>query len=177
MDASQGSDASVMLDDSNGMANQSIERQAIPNKTLKGFNYIDKIKELLESECPGVVSCVDILVLATHDAIALCGGPYYPILIGRRDKIHSYFSEALAEIPRLDSNISQTFICLLNVDLMRGRLLLFWVFLHFLIFLKFSDWCYLFVLSFLLVHFLPSSLLFFLPRERGQLGRIGCEDA
>ncbi|KAI3466316.1 hypothetical protein Pfo_022979 [Paulownia fortunei] len=103
-----GCDASVMLDDSNGMANQSTERQAIPNKTLKGFNYIDKIKELLESECPGVVSCADILVLATRDAIALSGGPYYPTLTGRRDSIQSYFSKALAEIPRPDSNISQT---------------------------------------------------------------------
>lgn len=60
-----------MLDDSNGMANHSIERQAVPNQTLKGFNYIDQIKEVLENKCPGVVSCADILALATRDGIVL----------------------------------------------------------------------------------------------------------
>ncbi|GFP92754.1 putative peroxidase 48 [Phtheirospermum japonicum] len=105
----QGCDASVMLNDTKGMANnQSTERQAAPNLTLKGFNYVDIIKELLESECPGVVSCADILVLATRDALVLTGGPYYPVSTGRKDSTRSYPSEALAEIPTPDSNISQT---------------------------------------------------------------------
>lgn len=60
-----------MLDDSNGNSNKSIERQAIPNKTLKGFDKIDRIKEELEKACPGVVSCADILVLATMDSIRM----------------------------------------------------------------------------------------------------------
>ncbi|KAL6542996.1 hypothetical protein OROHE_010516 [Orobanche hederae] len=98
-----GCDASVLLlDDMN-----STERHAGPNTSLKGFDYIDEIKELLESECPGVVSCADILVLATRDAIVLSGGPYYPVLTGRKDSTRSYSNEAVAEIPKPESNISE----------------------------------------------------------------------
>jgi hypothetical protein len=59
------------LDDSNGDKNSSIERQAIPNKTLKGFDKIDLIKEELEKACPGVVSCADTVSIATRDGIVL----------------------------------------------------------------------------------------------------------
>ena len=67
----QGCDASVFLDDSNGNKNHSVERQATPNKTLRGINEIDMIKEELENACPGVVSCADTLALATRDAVVL----------------------------------------------------------------------------------------------------------
>ena len=69
--------ASVLLDDSFGNQSQSIERQAIPNKTLKGFDVIEFIKEELERVCPGVVSCADILSLATRDGIFLVRSYYY----------------------------------------------------------------------------------------------------
>lgn len=59
------------MDDSNGDKNRSIERQAIPNKTLKGFDQIDLIKEELEKACPGVVSCADTVSIATRDGIVL----------------------------------------------------------------------------------------------------------
>jgi hypothetical protein len=36
------------------------------------------------------------------------GGPFYPVLTGRRDSSHSYYVEALAEIPRPDDNVTQT---------------------------------------------------------------------
>ncbi|XP_015870149.3 putative Peroxidase 48 [Ziziphus jujuba] len=104
----QGCDASVLLDDSFGNKSQRIEKQAIPNKTLKGFDKVDHIKEELEKVCPGVVSCADILSLATRDGIVLAGGPFYPVFTGRRDSVRSYYSEALAEIPRPDDNITQT---------------------------------------------------------------------
>ncbi|KAL4598201.1 hypothetical protein ACB092_11G043300 [Castanea dentata] len=83
-------------------------RQAIPNQTLRGFDKIDSVKEEFEKACPGVVSCADIVSIATRDGIMLAGGPFYPVLTGRRDSIHSYFNEALAAIPRPDDNIKQT---------------------------------------------------------------------
>ncbi|KAM1032275.1 hypothetical protein ACFX13_036726 [Malus domestica] len=104
----QGCDASVLLDDSNGNKNHSIEKQAVPNKTLKGFDNVDLIKEVLENVCPGVVSCADILALATRDGIVLADGPFYPVFTGRRDSTMSYHDEALAEIPKPDDNITQT---------------------------------------------------------------------
>ncbi|PHU26958.1 hypothetical protein BC332_05290 [Capsicum chinense] len=99
-----GCDASVLLVGMNG----TVERDAIPNKTLKGFDFIDMIKDEIEEACPGVVSCSDILVLATRDGIVLAGGPYYPVLTGRRDNNESFFDMANAEIPRPNGNISET---------------------------------------------------------------------
>ncbi|KAM1234725.1 hypothetical protein ACFX2J_004275 [Malus domestica] len=104
----KGCDASVLLDDSNGNKNRSIEKQAVPNKSLKGFDKIDQIKEVLENVCPGVVSCADILALATRDGIVLADGPFYPVFTGRRDSTRSYPDEAMAEIPKPDDNITQT---------------------------------------------------------------------
>ena len=63
----QGCDGSVLL---NSTATTTAEKDAIPNLTLSGFDVIDAIKEKVESECPGVVSCADILALAARDAIS-----------------------------------------------------------------------------------------------------------
>ncbi|OIT37656.1 putative peroxidase 48 [Nicotiana attenuata] len=102
----KGCDASVLLADSS--KNETVEREAIPNRTLKGFNFIDMIKDEIEEACSGVVSCSDILVLATRDGVVLAGGPYYPVLTGRRDSKESLFDVAMAEIPRPNGNISET---------------------------------------------------------------------
>ena len=67
----QGCNASVLLDDSNSDKNHSIEGQAIPILTLRGFDKIDSIKEELEKAYPGVVSCADIVSIATRNGIML----------------------------------------------------------------------------------------------------------
>lgn len=36
---------------------------------MRNFRYIETIKEAVERECPGVVSCADILVLSARDGI------------------------------------------------------------------------------------------------------------
>lgn len=63
----KGCDASVLLDSVEGMTS---EKQAGPNlNSLRGFEVIDKIKYLLEEECPLTVSCADILTMAARDAV------------------------------------------------------------------------------------------------------------
>lgn len=56
----QGCDASVLIDAPGS------ERSASANLGLQGFEVIDAAKEVVEKQCPGVVSCADILALATQ---------------------------------------------------------------------------------------------------------------
>ncbi|XP_061365166.1 probable peroxidase 26 [Gastrolobium bilobum] len=79
-----GCDASVLLDEGSNP-----EKKAPQNRGLGGFVVIDKIKVVLESRCPGIVSCADILHLATRDAVHLAGAPSYPVFTGRKDGMKS----------------------------------------------------------------------------------------
>ncbi|KAL2929582.1 Peroxidase 25 [Bienertia sinuspersici] len=85
----QGCDASVLI------LGPSSERTAFTNIGLKGFEVIDDAKAKLESSCPGVVSCADILALATRDAVDLSGGPSWGVPLGRLDGKRSLASDAL----------------------------------------------------------------------------------
>ncbi|XP_006656386.1 peroxidase 3-like [Oryza brachyantha] len=99
----RGCDASVLL---NGTDGAEAERDAAPNLTLRGFAFIDRIKSILEHECPGVVSCADILALATRDAISVVGGPFWRVPTGRRDGTVSIKQEALDQIPAPTMNFT-----------------------------------------------------------------------
>lgn len=64
----QGCDGSVLLNSAKGSQS---EKEASANRNLAGFEVVEDIKEEIEKECPDVVSCADILALATRDAVSL----------------------------------------------------------------------------------------------------------
>ncbi|KAK9118769.1 hypothetical protein Scep_016862 [Stephania cephalantha] len=79
----QGCDGSVLLDDTFTLQG---EKKASTNvNSIRGFSLVDRIKNKLESECPGVVSCADLLAIAARDAVVLVGGPYWHVPVGRKD--------------------------------------------------------------------------------------------
>ncbi|KAM3301504.1 peroxidase 3 [Capsicum chacoense] len=101
----RGCDASVLLNSTPSTKNQT-EKVAVPNQTLRGFSFIDGVKKAVEAECPGVVSCADIVALVARDSVVVTGGPYWNVPTGRRDGRESNASEALANIPPPTSNFS-----------------------------------------------------------------------
>ncbi|ONK72002.1 uncharacterized protein A4U43_C04F14630 [Asparagus officinalis] len=74
-----GCDASLLLD------GESSEKTAPPNLSVRGYDIIDEVKTVLEKACPRIVSCADIIIAATRDAIAFAGGSRYKVQMGRRD--------------------------------------------------------------------------------------------
>lgn len=65
--ALQGCDGSVLLDDTTTFIG---EKTAPPNNnSIRGFDVVDSIKSQVESLCPQVVSCADILAVAARDAV------------------------------------------------------------------------------------------------------------
>ncbi|XP_057720782.1 peroxidase 55-like [Arachis stenosperma] len=101
----QGCDASVMIASPNGDA----EKDASENLSLAGdgFDTVIKAKAAVEASCPGVVSCADILALATRDVIGLLGGPSYRVELGRRDGLVSKASSVDSNLPKASFNLNQ----------------------------------------------------------------------
>ncbi|KAK3442844.1 hypothetical protein EUGRSUZ_B03091, partial [Eucalyptus grandis] len=98
----QGCDGSVLLDDTITLQG---EKKAPPSiNSLGGFRIVDRIKNMLESECPGVVSCADILTVAARDATLLVGGPYWDVPLGRKDSRTAGYELASA-IPTADESL------------------------------------------------------------------------
>ncbi|KAK9001326.1 hypothetical protein V6N11_083112 [Hibiscus sabdariffa] len=58
------------------------------------LQVIDDAKNQLESACPGVVSCADILALAARDSVVVTGGATWVVPTGRRDGTVSQASDA-----------------------------------------------------------------------------------
>ncbi|GAB4842943.1 Probable peroxidase 61 [Ancistrocladus abbreviatus] len=87
-----GCDGSILLDGPDS------EKTAPQNAGLGGFVVIDKIKEVLEKRCPGVVSCADILNLATRDAVHLVCSLSFPFSVfwfvrtTSKDNVNSLFT-------------------------------------------------------------------------------------
>ncbi|CAN6305494.1 unnamed protein product [Urochloa humidicola] len=74
-----GCDGSILLDGSDG------EKFAQPNlNSVREYEVIDAIKADLESLCPEVVSCADIVALAASYGVLFSRGPYWDVLLGRK---------------------------------------------------------------------------------------------
>ncbi|KAJ8760094.1 hypothetical protein K2173_010950 [Erythroxylum novogranatense] len=89
-----GCDASILLD--NTATIESEKEAAANNNSARGFDVVDTMKRRLESACPGVVSCADILTIAAERSVFLSGGPSWTNLLGRRDSRNA--SRALANL-------------------------------------------------------------------------------
>ncbi|WOK94939.1 hypothetical protein Cni_G03644 [Canna indica] len=89
----KGCDASILLE------GRGSEKTANPNLSVRGYDLVDQVKSALESKCPGVVSCADIIVIATRDAAG--GGKQYTYTVqtGRRDGTVSLASDAVRNLP------------------------------------------------------------------------------
>ncbi|XP_024025072.1 peroxidase 27 [Morus notabilis] len=98
----RGCEGSVLLNSPTGQA----EKNAAPNSGLRGFQIIDKVKTALEKECPGVVSCADILAIVARDSVVAMSGPYWEVETGRRDGRVSNITEALQNLLSPLSNIT-----------------------------------------------------------------------
>ncbi|KAE8659843.1 Peroxidase 66 [Hibiscus syriacus] len=99
----RGCDGSVLLD---SKGKNKAEKDGEPNRPLHAFDVIDNAKKMLEVECPGVVSCADILAMAAKDAVVLTGGPYWEVPNGRKDGRISLASDT-GRLPTPGFNISQ----------------------------------------------------------------------
>lgn len=102
----EGCDASVLV--SSTPFNKA-ERDADMNLSLPGdgFDVVVRAKTALELACPGVVSCADILAVATRDLVTMVGGPFYKVPLGRRDGLVSRANRVEGNLPRPTMSISQ----------------------------------------------------------------------
>ncbi|XP_058110568.1 peroxidase P7-like [Magnolia sinica] len=99
-----GCDGSILLDDTSSFTG---EKNAAPNRnSVRGFNVVDNIKSAVESRCPGVVSCADILAIAARDSVVTLGGPSWNVKVGRRDARTASQAAANSNIPPPTSNLN-----------------------------------------------------------------------
>ncbi|NP_001284470.1 peroxidase 2-like precursor [Cucumis melo] len=94
-----GCDGSVLLEDAPGIVS---ELNSPGNQGIQGLEIVDAIKADVEKECPGIVSCADILAQASKDSVDVQGGPSWRVLYGRRDS-------RIANKTGADSNLASPF--------------------------------------------------------------------
>ncbi|XVE84996.1 hypothetical protein DITRI_Ditri17bG0056800 [Diplodiscus trichospermus] len=102
-----GCDASILV--ASNAFNKS-ERDADNNLSLAGdaFDLITRAKTALELQCPGIVSCSDILAVSARELVVMVGGPFYEVLLGRKDSKVSDPSMVESNIPKATTPISQS---------------------------------------------------------------------
>ncbi|CAN6702929.1 unnamed protein product [Malus baccata var. baccata] len=137
----EGCDASIMIASPNGDA----EKDFADNLSLPGdgFDTMIKAKQAVEAQCPGVVSCADILAMAARDCVFCAsvvlrllschihwtmyyfsdvphsnflqaGGPSFPVKLGRRDGL-------ISKASRVAGNLPEPFLDLLQLKTMFAK--------------------------------------------------------
>ncbi|XP_068649101.1 peroxidase 43-like [Aristolochia californica] len=96
----RGCDGSVLI------RRPQAEMESPNHAGLRGFQMIEDAKTQLETECPGTVSCADIVALAARDSIVLSNGPSYQVPTGRRDGRISNVSDA-DNMPEVEDSIQE----------------------------------------------------------------------
>jgi peroxidase len=84
------------------------ERRTGPNGSLqpRAEQLVEGIRAQVHAQCGGPsVSCADILVLATRDAVNLAGGPFYNLSLVRRDSLRPATSAQIGVLPSPFSNV------------------------------------------------------------------------
>ncbi|XP_030484194.2 peroxidase 55 [Cannabis sativa] len=101
----EGCDASVMIASPNGDA----EKDSDDNISLAGdgFDTVIKAKQAVEAQCPGIVSCADILALAARDVVVLAGGSTFNVEMGRRDGLISKASRVKGNLPEPTAHLDE----------------------------------------------------------------------
>ncbi|KAL9457973.1 hypothetical protein AB3S75_006926 [Citrus x aurantiifolia] len=101
----EGCDASVLIQSPNGDA----EKDAPDNLSLAGdgFDTVVQAKQAVEAQCPGVVSCADILAIAARDVVVLAGGASFSVELGRRDGLVSRASSVKGNLPEPTFNLDE----------------------------------------------------------------------
>ncbi|KAK0577837.1 hypothetical protein LWI29_000962 [Acer saccharum] len=89
----QGCDASILLD------SEGSEIVSTKNFGIRKREKIQQIKTALEAECPGQVSCADIIALVARESVAFSGGPEIQIPLGRKDSRTSNHQQADIHLP------------------------------------------------------------------------------
>ncbi|KAI3913554.1 hypothetical protein MKX01_022135 [Papaver californicum] len=102
----EGCDASVLIASS---STNKAERDAEINLSLPGdgFDVFFRAKRALELQCPGIVSCADVMAIATRDLVNLVGGPRWEVHKGRRDGLYSKASSVGNNLPQMNQTITQ----------------------------------------------------------------------
>lgn len=95
-----GNDASILLTDPK---RRSTEMYSVFSKGLRGFEVVDNIKLAVEKQCPGIVSCADVLTTIARDVVLEMGGPFWFVPFGRKDSLTSRIQDA-ALVPHQESD-------------------------------------------------------------------------
>lgn len=88
----EGCDGSVLIDSTK---DNTAEKDSPANLSLRGYEVIDQAKKAIENQCPGTVSCADIVAMAARDAVFFAGGPVYDIPKGRKDGRRSKIEDTI----------------------------------------------------------------------------------